>query len=86
MWHGIVLFVNRWNVLNSKAAGLGVIIAAGVSTKIALDMDGGMDADFVLRQATRGSTPNTRARNTTTRCSPTHPGVQAWFFHLACSG
>jgi len=49
VWHGIVLFVNRWNVLNGKAAGLGVIISAGVSTKIALDMDGGLDADFVLR-------------------------------------
>ena len=49
MWHGLVLFVNRWNTLNGKAAGLGCVIAAGVSAKIALDMDGGLNADFVLR-------------------------------------
>jgi len=36
-----ILYVNRWNTLNGKAGGLGILVAAGNTFSIAYKMDGG---------------------------------------------
>ena len=41
MFMFLVLYVNRWNKLNGKAGGLGMIIAAANSASIGYAMDGG---------------------------------------------